>query len=789
MRLTDLGRHRSMPAEPGGPAATLRALAVLAAGAACMLALPFAAGPVALVALLAGGAVLFLIAALPLMPVRPIRLRRRGALAHYRDVLEDDAAACLLCEAGTRVFHANPAAVARLGAVPGASLGALLRTELAHPAAILERLQRRAAAEGRASEDVIVGDGALRISVRPAAPGVALWRLEAFEPRRDDPASVPVLTIGRHGVVLAMNAAARCCLGRRVRRLSDLAPSALDFSGAPQPIVTAEGPRPFVLRRYDTGPGRSEVALLPESSASLPQLGSLLDRLPIALLRVAPDGAILSANAGARRLLGVEAGPLPCISDLMEGLGRPIPDWLGDAAAGRGLNRAEFLRLRRPDAEVFVQITLSRVDEDAGPVLIAVLNDATELKTLEAQFVQSQKMQAIGQLAGGIAHDFNNLLTAISGHCDLLLLRHDRDDPDFGDLVQINQNANRAAALVGQLLAFSRKQTLRAELLDLRETLSDLTHLLNRLVGEKIVLELRHDPALPSIRADRRQLEQVMMNLVVNARDAMPDGGRILIETESVVLREPLRRDRAEVEPGAYVVVKVIDDGHGIAPDKISKVFEPFYTTKRTGEGTGLGLSTVYGIVKQTGGFVFLDSEVGRGTCFRLMFPAHAAAVVRARPLPPAPRRPARGRSGVILLTEDEAPVRAFASRALRLKGFTVVEADSGEEALRLLSDPDLRIDLFVSDVIMPGMDGPTWVRAAREARPDVPAIFVSGYAEDAIAVHTAHMPHATFLQKPFSLDALAEAVRLQIDVLPLPEAPVPPPGPRVEDCATGDSG
>ena len=208
--------------------------------------------------------------------------------------------------------------------------------------------------------------------------------------------------------------------------------------------------------------------------------------------------------------------------------------------------------------------------------MIAVLSDVTEFKSLEAQFVQSQKMQAIGQLAGGVAHDFNNLLTAISGHCDLLLLRHDREDHDYSDPIQIHQNSNRAAALVGQLLAFSRKQNLRPEVLDLRDTLADLTHLLNRLVGEKVRLTLNHDPDLLPIRADKRQLEQVIMNLVVNARDAMPSGGEIIIETENLTLKRPIERDRASVPAGAYVLVKLADEGHGIPADKIPKIFEPF---------------------------------------------------------------------------------------------------------------------------------------------------------------------------------------------------------------------
>jgi two-component system cell cycle sensor histidine kinase/response regulator CckA len=448
----------------------------------------------------------------------------------------------------------------------------------------------------------------------------------------------------------------------------------------------------------------------------------------------------------------------------MEGLGRSIPGWLTEAAAGRGLHRSEFLRLTRQDREVFVQVTLNRVRSSGRPELIAVLNDATELKTLEAQFVQSQKMQAIGQLAGGVAHDFNNLLTAISGHCDLLLLRHDQGDPDYADLVQINQNANRAAALVGQLLAFSRKQTLRPEVLDLRDTLSDLTHLLNRLVGEKVQLSLSHDPVLPTIRGDRRQLEQVMMNLVVNARDGMPDGGEIVIETERRVIMEPMMRDRAVVEPGEYASVKVIDRGVGIPQDKLQKVFEPFYTTKRTGEGTGLGLSTVYGIVKQTGGFIFVDSTVGKGSCFTLLFPALEIQAGTEPPVRVAQKRtmPKTG-TGVVLLVEDEAPVRAFAARALRLRGYTVLEACNAEEALETLEDESLKVDVFVTDVVMPGMNGPSWVREALKARPGTRVVFVSGYAEDIFSEGGEPVPNSVFLPKPFSLNELTDTVHQQL--------------------------
>lgn len=378
-------------------------------------------------------------------------------------------------------------------------------------------------------------------------------------------------------------------------------------------------------------------------------------------------------------------------------------------------------------------------------------------------------MQAIGQLAGGIAHDFNNLLTAITGHCDLLMLRHDKADPDYADLDQISQNANRAAALVRQLLAFSRKQTLKPQLMDLRDTLSDLTHLLNRLVGERITLTFDHDPGLRMVRADRRQLEQVIMNLVVNARDAMPEGGDITISTDSLQFDAPTVFGRATLPPGNYVRVEVRDTGCGIAPDDLGKIFEPFYTTKRTGEGTGLGLSTAYGIVKQTGGYIFCDSTPGMGSRFSLFFPAHDRSSAPEPVAEPARQaaRPRREHEATVLLVEDEAPVRAFASRALKLQGFNVLEAACAEDALSMLADQRLTVDVFVTDVVMPGMDGPAWVRTALRDRPATRVIFMSGYAEDAFNEGRPPVPNAAFLPKPFSLSDLTALVGRQLELGP----------------------
>ena len=492
------------------------------------------------------------------------------------------------------------------------------------------------------------------------------------------------------------------------------------------------------------------------------------EAIPVALLRIAPNGYIRRANAAARRLLGhsLPEGPDPVhIGSLLDGPGRPAGEWIAETHAARRTDgRSEVLRLRSPDdaaKEQHFQVTLA-LDPVEQSGVIAVLNDASALKTLEAQFVQSQKMQAIGQLAGGVAHDFNNLLTAIRGHCDLLMLRHDKGDPDYADLDQIGQNANRAAALVGQLLAFSRRQQLKLETLDPRDVLADLTHLLNRLVGEKVTLTITHDSALRAIRADKRQLEQVIMNLVVNARDAMPAGGNIEIRTDVAAIGGDGARGKVSLPRGDYLRIRVTDEGCGIDPALRDKIFEPFFTTKRVGEGTGLGLSTAYGIVKQTGGYIFCDSEPGKGTCFSLYFPAQAGGQPAPRPAPAAAAIPQPERRATVLLVEDEAPVRAFAARALRLKGYDVHEASSAEEALSLL-DGTLAVDIFVTDVVMPGMDGPSWVRAALHDRPGTRVIFMSGYTEDIFGEGHEPIPNATFLAKPFTLNELAQCVARQL--------------------------
>ncbi len=726
------------------------------------------AGPGARGLVVAGGT-LCLVAVLLLLRGRLDFGKSKAAVDALSGFIEKDASPSFVADEDGAILTSNVAAGLRFADTASETLAGTLRMMFANPSAILYRLQCRARLDGSAREDVVTRRGHVRLGVHVISEDEFLWRIEDMPERSQsgrnaETLPVPMITTGRSGAVLFMNDAARTLVGERIKSLDRLFVSLPVNPGVVNTLSTTEGPVDVMVAENNSFAGRRELYFLPAEPGVTQDQAAAFETLPVPMIKLAPDARILTANQLAIGLLGIERSDGMSLGQVMEGLGRPITDWLQETLSGKSGKNSEFLRVSRKDKEVFVQVTLSPVTEDGEKLLIAVLNDATELKTLEAQFVQSQKMQAIGQLAGGVAHDFNNLLTAISGHCDLLLLRHDQGDQDYGDLVQINQNANRAAALVSQLLAFSRKQTLRPEVLDLRDTLSDLTHLLNRLVGEKVTLTLSHDPVLKSIRADKRQLEQVLMNLVVNARDAMPSGGEIRIETEVTRLDTPLNRDRATVPAGEYVTVKVSDEGVGIASDTLPKVFEPFYTTKRTGEGTGLGLSTAYGIVKQTGGFIFVDSVPGNGTVFTLFFPVHETEI-EDRPATRAVVQPAAPKhgEGVVLLVEDEAPVRAFASRALRLRGYTVLEAESAEDALRTLEDPGLSVDVFVTDVVMPGMDGPSWVREALKDRPDVRVVFVSGYAEGAFNDSQPGVPNSVFLPKPFSLNQLTDTVHQQL--------------------------
>ncbi len=514
----------------------------------------------------------------------------------------------------------------------------------------------------------------------------------------------------------------------------------------------------------------------PASAENERRFERMFAEAPVGVVLLDDEGQVLESNRAWRNLVAPGDGDLN---------GRPVTDLVADEEVSKVENWLE--RIAHDAASVTPQDVTLRTKtvsdtprvatmyfsylegaDDNGRLIIH-FHDATGQRNLEEQFAQSQKMQAVGQLAGGVAHDFNNLLTAMIGFCDLLLLRHSPGDQSFGDIMQIKQNANRAARLVRQLLAFSRQQTLQPRVLSITDVLGDLNNLLRRLIGANIDLTITHGRELGQVRVDQGQLEQVVINLAVNARDAMPEGGDLAIRTynESVIVET--RRGSEIVMPGDYVVIEVADNGSGIKADNLERIFEPFFTTKEVGDGTGLGLSTVYGIVKQTGGQIFVDSTVGEGTKFTIMIPRYeptAADEARKADAAESPEAADTTGAGTVLLVEDEDAVRLFSARALRAKGYKVLEARTGEAALELLEVVDDYIDLMITDAVMPEMDGPTLIKELRETRPELRVICISGYAEETFRDKLGESDDIHFLPKPFSLDQLAGKVK---DVMSLP--------------------
>lgn len=508
-------------------------------------------------------------------------------------------------------------------------------------------------------------------------------------------------------------------------------------------------------------------------------LSQFIENSPIPILGLETDGLIVQGNRAFHLLTQntvIDKLPLPFASLLAGGKKSESETILKKALAGEIPDTPQPMELTLPGGvELIVSVLFSRFySQSQDSPLIVHLIDITEQKNLELRFSHSQKMQAVGQLAGGVAHDFNNLLTAMIGFCDLLLMRHPAGDQSFADIMQIKQNANRAANLVRQLLAFSRRQTLQPKVLDLTDVLAELSNLIRRLIGENIELKMIHGRDIGHVRADQGQLEQVLINLAVNARDAMAGGGVLTIRSSrSRVDREhPLPRDlvapaeeELSIPAGDYVHVEVVDTGCGIPKNILQKIFEPFFSTKAVGSGTGLGLSTVYGIIKQSGGYVFVASKENEGTNFSLFFPsvspqeASATGTSEQEGSDRAPTGDLTGK-GTILLVEDETPVRIFAARALRNKGYTVLEADCGETGIQLMMENGGEVEVIVTDVIMPGMNGPTMIEKITQDFPNVKVIFISGYAEDIFVNNYGTERSFNFLAKPFTLKQLASKIK-----------------------------
>jgi two-component system cell cycle sensor histidine kinase/response regulator CckA len=500
------------------------------------------------------------------------------------------------------------------------------------------------------------------------------------------------------------------------------------------------------------------------------------DHTPMAIATVDRAGAVVRANARFAKLaqsLNLHSAGNKSILRAVNSRDRSaLIAAINQAAKGQG-DIAPVEAMLEGAQERWGQFFVTAVEEDERETEAAIVYmlETTERRTLENQINQSQKMDMVGQLAGGIAHDFNNVLSAIMMANDFLLNAHKPTDPSFQDIMQIKQNATRAATLVRQLLAFSRRQTLRPQVLDLGDALSDLTMLLRRLIGEKVKLDLVHGRDLWPVKVDVSQFEQVIVNLAVNARDAMPAGGMLTVRTANVTAGQSAQMSYKGMPPADYVRIDISDTGTGIPAEIVDKIFEPFFSTKEVGKGTGLGLSTVYGIVKQTGGFVYVDSEEGKGTTFHIFLPRHqgeqesqsdaqaSGVSSKEAPAEAKPRADLTGQ-GTILLVEDEDGLRSLNARGLRSRGYSVIEASNGVEAMEALEEKDGAVDLVVSDVVMPEMDGPTLLKAMRGRNPDLKIIFVSGYAEDAFEKSLPENQQFAFLPKPFTLSQLVAAVK-----------------------------
>ncbi|MCA1749197.1 MAG: ATP-binding protein, partial [Parasphingopyxis sp.] len=511
----------------------------------------------------------------------------------------------------------------------------------------------------------------------------------------------------------------------------------------------------------------------PAGATEAEDIFALLEMLPLGLALAERDGRLLFMNDAFRRAAGLEEEERVLYpGDLVVDEDKSAVANAVRRYANRPAVAADVaVRLKRREGEP-IALTVAGAQGLGESAVLLGLKDNSEDEKLKRQLAQQTKMQAVGQLAGGVAHDFNNILTAIIGHCDLMLLRHAPGDSDYDDIQQIKQNSNRAAGLTRQLLAFSRQQTLRPQTLQLPDVVSEVSNLLKRLLGETVELSVYHGRGLGPVRADPGQLEQVIVNLAVNARDAMQakkEGrGTLTLRTFAVSTADVEAMEGDILPPADYTALSVADTGTGIPPEALPKIFEPFYTTKETGKGTGLGLSTVYGIVKQSDGFIFAHSEPGEGTEFVIYLPVQSVDEAAAPPerrdeARRTPRKPEAAietwGSGHVLVVEDEDMVRTVAERALTRQGYEVTVARDGEEGLEIVERAETAFDLILSDVVMPGMDGPAMGVKVREILPDVPILFMSGYAEEQLR-KSIDIEQVHFLPKPFSVQQLAEAVQ-----------------------------
>ena len=581
-----------------------------------------------------------------------------------------------------------------------------------------------------------------------------------------EPPAPPQLAFPGEGPAAALYRLARAAIEGRAREENFETESGQKLSAAVRVLRRGEAAWWFSPRLPEAAPVKGTTEK--RNPSPLIRFSDFFRNAPMGVAVTAAGGHIVEANSVFAEFFGLGAYGANARLDSLVAENERVAtlDLVEQAARGEVSHEPVEIHCAAGNAasrtaQLFASPFMPGPDGESRAILYMV--DTSEQKALQSQFNQAQKMQAIGQLAGGVAHDFNNLLQAIMGNCDLLLMRHPAGDPSFAEINEVRQNSVRAAGLVRQLLAFSRQQTLQPKVLALSEMLTELSLLLRRLVGERILLKVEHAPDLWSVRADEGQISNAIMNLVVNSRDAMPpEGGTVTIRTSNLTLTTPRPIGHGQMPAGDYVLIAVADNGMGIPKENQVKIFEPFFTTKPVGQGTGLGLSTVYGVVKQSDGFIDVNSQPGKGASFFIYLPRHVAAEA-AEPAADADSVQAlRDITGqdTILLVEDEDAVRSFAARALRMRGYTVLEAPGGEAGLEIVRHHPGAIDLLVTDVVMPIMDGPTLVRAARRLRPEMRIIYMSGYAEDAFRRNDEKIEELHFLPKPFGLKQLVAKVK-----------------------------
>ena len=636
---------------------------------------------------------------------------------------------------------------------------------------------------------VVAGEAAFRASLAEFSPQLVLsdWALPGFSGKaavriaREWDATVPCIlvsgTLGEELVVQALRSGATdYVLKQRLEALAPAVRRALaevaerreqarlttDLAAAQDAMRRSLEAHQVELERQNEELRRAQAEL----DAARARYFDLYDLAPVGYCTLSKQGLILETNLTAASLLGVGRGELvdQPIRRFILTADQDLYDVHTQQLFESGEPDSLELRMLKKDGNSFwVNLAATAVqDANGAPVCRVVLSDISLRKALEGRLLQAQKLESVGKLAGGIAHDFNNLLTAIHGYGELLGQGLPESDPRRADLAEILRAADRATELTRQLVAFSRRQILRPSVLDPAQVVEGIVPMLRRLMGENIALLTRAAPDLGHVKADPSQLEQVILNLAVNARDAMPEGGELTIEMTNVEMDAEHAGSQSEIGLGRYVLLAFSDTGVGMGPETEAHAFEPYFTTKEPGKGTGMGLATVYGIVKQSSGSIDIDSEPGHGTTFKIYLPRVEAKATAATKT--SATRPATTGSETILLVEDNDAVRAFARRVLKAQGYTVLEAACGNDALAIAATPDGAFDLLVTDMIMPGLQGHQLAERLWADRPDMPVLYVSGFVENHVMSHRISKQGVALLAKPFSAEALNKAVRGVLD-------------------------